>query len=316
MTRTPTTADLIPTHVPGFETQNLTPDAYARAVWSIIGEPGDTFDAQAIAEHGAREALTLIVSGADVFTSPEAAISRDRLRARIAEGIINGSFQTAARIGAQLLTPDHPHWPHGLADLGTSAPHALWARGNTELLTQSPAIAIAGARAATGYGEHMAMEITAGLVYRGYTITSGAAYGIDGMAHRAALASGGRTVAYLAGGIDRYYPTGHDALLTRIAATGVVVSEMGCMVPPTKWRFLMRNRLIAASTQATVIIEAGHRSGSLNIAGHAADLGRPVGAVPGPVTSPASSGCHWLIRERGATMVTDTAEAAELTRTN
>jgi len=156
------------------------------------------------------------------------------------------------------------------------------------------------------------MEITAGLVERGHTIVSGAAYGIDGMAHRAALASAGRTVAYLAGGVDRFYPSGHDALLTRIVETGAVVSELPCGSAPTKWRFLMRNRLIAASTKATLVVEAGWRSGSLNIAGRAVALGRPLGAVPGPVTSAASAGCHRLVRECGAIVVTNADEAAEL----
>ena len=132
------------------------------------------------------------------------------------------------------------------------------------------------------------------------------------MAHRAALASGGRTVAYLAGGVDRFYPSGHDALLTRIVETGAVVSELPCGSAPTKWRFLMRNRLIAVSTKATLVIEAGWRSGSLNVAGHATALNRPIGAVPGPVTSAASAGCHRLIREFGAALVTNADEAAQL----
>jgi DNA processing protein len=156
------------------------------------------------------------------------------------------------------------------------------------------------------------MEASAGLVERGYTIVSGAAYGIDGMAHRAALASNGQTIAFLAGGVDRFYPSGHDALLTRIVEMGAVVSELPCGSPPTKWRFLQRNRLIAAASQATIVLEAGWRSGSLNTAGHAATLGRPIGAVPGPVTSAASVGCHRLIREFDAILVTTAAEMAEL----
>jgi DNA processing protein len=173
-------------------------------------------------------------------------------------------------------------------------------------------IALVGARAATGYGEHITMEASAGLVDRGYAIVSGAAYGIDGMAHRAALASHGQTVAFLAGGVDRYYPSGHEALLTRIAEQGAILSELPCGSPPTKWRFLQRNRLIAAASGATVVLEAGWRSGSLNTAGHAGQLGRPTGAVPGPVTSAASAGCHRLIREQNATLVTNADEMAEL----
>jgi DNA processing protein len=156
------------------------------------------------------------------------------------------------------------------------------------------------------------MEATAGLVDRGYAIVSGAAYGIDGVAHRTAIASNGQTVAFLAGGVDRYYPSGHEALLTRIVEVGAVISELPCGSPPTKWRFLQRNRLIAAASQATVVLEAGWRSGSLNTAGHAAQLGRPLGAVPGPVTSAASEGCHRLIREFGAELVTNSDQMVEL----
>ncbi len=173
-------------------------------------------------------------------------------------------------------------------------------------------IALVGARAATGYGEHVAVELAADLVGRGATIVSGAAYGIDGAAHRAAMSAGGMTVALLAGGADRPYPAGHTELIGRIAASGAVVSEVPCGSTPTKWRFLQRNRLIAALSEATVVVEAGSRSGSLNTAGHAAALARPLGAVPGPVTSAASAGCHRLLREFDARCVTNADEVMEL----
>jgi DNA processing protein len=173
-------------------------------------------------------------------------------------------------------------------------------------------IALVGARAATGYGEHVAMESAAGLGARGFAIVSGGAYGIDGAAHRAALAAGRTTIAFLAGGVDRLYPAGHSDLLRRVADTGALIGELPCGSTPTRWRFLMRNRLIAAVSNATVVVEAGHRSGSLNTAGHASQMGRPLGAVPGPVTSPASAGCHRLIREYAATCVTTVDEMAEL----
>ncbi|WP_233204549.1 DNA-processing protein DprA [Cryobacterium sp. Y62] len=237
---------------------------------------------------------------------------RERVLPPVVDTAFVAAFTAAAKVDAVLITPERPHWPAGFADLGVSAPHALWARGNTALLVAQPSIAVVGARAATGYGEHVCMDIVGGLVGRGHTIVSGAAYGIDGMAHRAALASDGHTVAYLAGGVDRFYPTGHDALLTRIATNGVVASEMACGSAPTKWRFLMRNRLIAAVARATVITEAGWRSGALNIAAHALGINRPVGAVPGLVTSPASAGCHRLIREYGAQLVTNAEDAAAL----
>jgi DNA processing protein len=209
--------------------------------------------------------------------------------------------------------PDVLQWPTGLADLGDHGPIALWVRGTDDaVVALSRSIALVGARAATGYGEHVTMEASAGLIDRGLAVVSGAAYGIDGMAHRAALASHGMTVAFLAGGVDRFYPSGHDALLTRIVEHGAVISELPCGAPPTKWRFLQRNRLIAAVSQATVVLEAGWRSGSLNTAGHASALGRPLGAVPGPVTSAASAGCHRLIREFDAVCVTNPDEMLEL----
>ncbi|MDJ0349209.1 DNA-processing protein DprA [Cryobacterium sp. PH29-G1] len=236
-----------------------------------------------------------------------------RWRPRLNSGDVIRSLQQAARMQARLLLATDALWPSGLDDLEHHAPLALWWRGVPAALAALPnSIALVGARAATGYGEHIAMEASAGLVDRGFAIVSGAAYGIDGMAHRAALASEGMTVAFLAGGVDRFYPSGHDSLLSRIVACGAVVSELPCGAAPTKWRFLQRNRLIAASSAATVVLEAGWRSGSLNTAGHASALGRPLGAVPGPITSPTSAGCHRLIREFAAVCVTTPTEMAEL----
>lgn len=239
----------------------------------------------------------------------------DRWRPRMRSGDVERALLLAARVGARMLVPgtDRGPWPGGADDLGPHAPIALWARGDATLLAEERAgVALVGARAATGYGEHIAGEASAGLVGLGYAIVSGAAYGVDGMAHRAALAAGGLTLAFLAGGVDRFYPAGHDDLLRRITEHGLVLSELPCGAAPTKWRFLQRNRLIAACSDATVVVEAGARSGSLNTAGHASSLGRPLGAFPGPVTSPASAGCHRLLREYDAVCVTNAREIAEL----
>lgn len=298
-------------------------ERFARAAWTGIVEPGDRVAGILIATMGAAKALDAIVSRASITSlvasangelepdDVEKAIERwlPRLQSRVA--LL--ALKQAARYAVRLLIPGDEAWPNGFADLGPHAPLALWLRGKeSTLATANCSIALVGARAATGYGEHVAMEASAGLVDRGYTIVSGAAYGIDGMAHRAALASSGRTIAVLAGGVDRFYPSGHEALLTRIVAEGAVISELPCGSAPTKWRFLQRNRLIAAMSSATVVLEAGWRSGSLNTAGHAAALGRPLGAVPGPVTSAASAGCHRLIREFDAVCVTSADEMAEL----
>jgi DNA processing protein len=224
------------------------------------------------------------------------------------------SLSTATSLGARVIRTVDEHWPDGLSDLGDHGPRVLWCRGDVSALPRlEQAVAIVGARASTGYGEHVAMDFAAGLTSRGYTVVSGGAYGIDGMAHRAVLACGGTTVAVLAGGIDQLYPAGHDELLRRIITAGAVVSEVSPGGAPTRWRFLQRNRLIAAMAGATVVIEAGHRSGSLNTATHARDLDRPIGVVPGPVTSGASAGCHRLLRTNPATtLVTSVADVVEL----
>jgi DNA processing protein len=302
-------------------------DRFARATWTGIAEPGDRTAGLAVNAFGAAAALDAVVerwsaerwlvaakqAGADEIPGAEFQQAIDRWQPRLKSATALLALRHAARLGARLLTPDVEGWPAGLADLGFHAPIALWVRGtDAALASLSTSISLVGARAATGYGEHVAMEASAGLVDRGFAIVSGAAYGIDGMAHRAALASHGMTVAFLAGGVDRLYPSGHDTLLARIIESGAVISELPCGQPPTRWRFLQRNRLIAAASQATIVLEAGWRSGSLNTAGHAAQVGRPLGAVPGPVTSAASAGCHRLIRDYGATLVTTAEEMAEL----
>ncbi|GAA1215351.1 DNA-processing protein DprA [Rhodoglobus aureus] len=311
---------------PGDLDHDAIEDRFARATWSGLAEPGDRLAGRAIQQLGAARALSAVVEHRDAarFAAELSAdgdpVPEDDMRQAIERWLPRLKSDTAlialrqaARFGARLLTREDALWPTRLNDLDWHAPSALWVRGaDAALAGIADGIALVGARAATGYGEHITMEASAGLVDRGYTIISGAAYGIDGMAHRAALASQGLTVAFLAGGVDRFYPSGHDSLLTRIVESGAVISELPCGSPPTKWRFLQRNRLIAAASMATIVLEAGWRSGSLNTAGHAATLGRPLGAVPGPVTSAASAGCHRLIRDYDAVCVTDPDQMAEL----
>ncbi len=309
-------------------------DRFARAAWTGVAEPGDGDAGSLVAILGAERALaalaaTPVPEGESVDLGPLTAalaaagddsVAHDQLREavkrwrpRVSSPTALLSLRQAARFGASLLVPSDSDWPRGVDDLEVHAPLALWARGDRTILGRlDRSIAIVGARAATGYGEHVTVEASAGLVDRGFTIISGAAYGIDGIAHRAALASSGSTVAFLAGGVDRFYPAGHEALLNRIVERGVVVSEVPCGTAPTRWRFLQRNRLIAAASRATVVVEAGWRSGSLNTANHAQTLGRPIGAVPGPVTSSASAGCHKLLREGPVICVTGPDDMAEL----
>ncbi|BDV30826.1 DNA-processing protein DprA [Microbacterium terricola] len=294
-------------------------DRYARAVWNLLTEPGDSIAGRLIEAAGAAGALALTQDEESLLPGIEGVSPRAldeglrRWRPRLVPDALADALRSATACGARMLLPGDPDWPTAVADLGPHAPHCLWVRGATAALrSASPAVALVGARAATGYGENVSAELAAELGGGGVSVVSGAAYGIDGAAHRATLAAGGRTVALLAGGVDRPYPAGHSDLLGRIAATGAVVSEVPCASAPTKWRFLQRNRLIAALADATVVVEAGWRSGSLNTAGHAAALGRPLGAVPGPVTSAASAGCHRLLREFGATCVTHADDVREL----
>ncbi|KAB1864578.1 DNA-processing protein DprA [Microbacterium algeriense] len=296
-------------------------ESIARAAWSVLAEPGDTVAGALIEALGAVEALTLALgtsvprTGAAVGSELAArALSeaRARWRPRARPGDVRDALCRARDADARLILPGDECWPTAVDDLGPGRPSALWVRGDPELLVRTPRVAIVGARAATGYGEHVAAELAGDLAATGAVIVSGGAYGIDGAAHRAALGVEGATVAFLAGGVDRAYPAGHQRLLQRIADEGALVSEPPCGTAPTKWRFLARNRLIAALGHATVVVEAGWRSGSLNTAGHAATLGRPLGAVPGPVTSATSAGCHRLLREYDAQCVTSSAEVREL----
>lgn len=289
---------------------------HARVVWSTLIEPGDRVAGAAISHHGALEALERLRRGAlsvPGIEPPEMAAAMARWSPRVGDDVVMRALRTAHAAQLRLLTPSDPSWPPALDDLGDHAPVVLWVRGDPEVLGGAAnAVAVVGARAATSYGEHVAGEISSELAAAGRVIISGAAFGIDAAAHRAVIGVGQITVALLAGGLDRAYPQAHSQLLDRIAQTGLVMSEVAPGSAPTKWRFLQRNRLIAALSAATVVVEAGWRSGSLNTAHHAAALGRQLGAVPGPVTSAASAGCHRLIRELGATCVTCAADVQEL----
>lgn len=304
-------------------------ERFARGAWSTLAEPGDGTVGVLLGSVGAAAALDLLIqhrnadhvlaavaeadASAASTIAPELAAGLQRWVPRLTSTDVVHAFELGARVGARLMIPSDAGWPESLDDLGRHAPIVLWCRGSNEACNSlARSISVVGARAATGYGEHVALEITAGIVDRGFAVVSGAAYGIDGAAHRSALANDGTTIAFLAGGIDRFYPSGHDALLGRIVTSGLVLSEASCGSAPTRWRFLQRNRLIAAASNATIVIEAGHRSGSLNTAGHAASLGRPLGAVPGPITSPASAGCHRLIRDYDAVCVTSVDDVVEL----
>lgn len=317
-------AAVIPTMPPAVEPTDAEVVArFAAGAWTVLPEPGDGAVGVARELIGDVRALELLVEGAGASTwadelgDAEAAravsAGVERWRPRLEAERILSAFTQGAAFGQLLLTRADASWPTAIDDLGPHAPAGLWVRGDPATLARcARSAALVGSRASSGYGELVTGQLAAGLVDRGFAVVSGGAYGIDGTAHRAAMAAGGTTVAVLAGGLDRFYPAGHDELLQRVAATGCVIAEAPSGVPPTRWRFLARNRLIAALASATVVVEAGSRSGSINTAGHAAALGRPLGAVPGPVTSGASTGCHRLLRDYGAAVIERAEHIVEL----
>lgn len=214
----------------------------------------------------------------------------------------------AAENGFRLVIPEDDEWPDAGTAGGVGPPLALWVRGDTplhELAKRS--VTIVGARASSAYGETVTGDLAYQLARDGIATWSGAAYGIDGAAHRGALAAEAPTVAVLACGLDIDYPSGHRQLLEDIAATGAVVSEYPFRLQPKRQRFVARNRILALFTRGVVVAEAGRRSGAKTVARFARQLGRPVCAIPGPVTSATSSGCHELIQQ-GAELVTNAAD--------
>ncbi|HVE64302.1 MAG TPA: DNA-processing protein DprA [Mycobacteriales bacterium] len=232
------------------------------------------------------------------------------------DGVDPGAdLERAAAVGARLVCPGDDEWPSGLDSLVAfdAEPHALWVRGSAPLheLTDR-SVAIVGARAASGYGVHMADRIAGGVGDAGWLIVSGGAVGIDAAAHRAALASGASTVVVLACGADTAYPPAHHQLLDQVAGAGAVVSEYPPGCAPMRHRFLVRNRLLAALTAGTVVVEAAVRSGALSTLRWAQRMARGAMVVPGPVTSAMSGGCHAMLREGGAVCVTGAADVLDV----
>jgi len=292
----------------------LDADRAARVVLSRIGEPGDPRLTGLVADLGAEAVLAgLREQGA------QGELQED-LAARLEQADPSAELERADRLGIRFVTPADDEWPAGIGDLAHApclherggTPVGLWVKGPARLdQLAARAVAVVGSRSATTYGASVAGDIAAALGEAGSTVVSGAAFGIDHAAHRGALAVEGPTVAVLACGVDRAYPAAHRRLLDYIAGVGIVVSEAAPGCAPTRIRFLARNRLIAALSQGTVVVEAAIRSGALNTANWAAGLSRVLMGVPGPVNSAPSAGVHQLIRVRGALLVTDGHEVLE-----
>ncbi|WP_430867106.1 DNA-processing protein DprA [Demequina aurantiaca] len=301
-------------------------DADALVAWSALAEPADVGAAWLVATLGPARALAWVRRVADnpvaatmelAPIAPAAQVNEafkisEKWVARLDVADPQAHRERAHKCGARVVVRGGAEWPRCLDDLGPVAPFALWVRGSGNLgALMDNGIAIVGARSATAYGEHVTSTIAAELADRGATVVSGGAYGIDASAHRTALAVGEPTVAVMAGGVDRLYPAGNSDMLERVLDGGVAVSEVPPGYAPHRARFLSRNRVIATA-RATVVVEAALRSGALSTARHAAAMIRPVGAVPGPVTSASSAGCHGLIRDGLAQLVTCGADVLAL----
>jgi DNA processing protein len=306
----------------------------ARAALSRLFEPQDATGLALVRTAGAEDALR-IASG-ELSAGP--GLEREIAGALEDNGAVGGwtglgealkrwaprvpdlaparDLATMQRLGGRMIIPADGLWPRQLSDLGLQEPLCLWWRGiEQELPPPAKAVALVGSRDSTSYGSSVTADLAYSLAQRGFTVVSGGAYGIDAHAHRAALAGGAvglPTIAVMAGGVDRFYPSGNEDLLRAVANQGAVLAEVPPGSAPTRYRFLQRNRLIAALASVTVVVEARWRSGALNTAHHAESLGRAVGAVPGSVHSANSAGCHRLLREGGAVCVTDAGEVAEL----
>lgn len=290
------------------------PERVARAALTRVLEPGDERAGAWLRRAGPVALLRAlrVADGSAERLPGMTAVRLEGYRLRAAAAEPERDLAAVHALGGRLVCPGDQEWPSQLDDLGDARPVALWVRGSPDLrLWALRSVAVVGARACTPYGAHMAATLGAGLAERGWVVVSGAAFGVDGAAHRGVLAVGGATAAVLACGVDVPYPRGHAELIGRVAQQGLVVAELPPGAHPTRGRFVLRNRVIAALTRGTVVVEAEYRSGSLVTARQAQRLGRLVMGVPGPATSGLSAGVHELLRGEGV-LVTDASEVAEL----
>jgi DNA processing protein len=299
-------------------TSMLDRETYARAVLTYLAQPGDLVLGPLVRASGAARVVDAVRSGhlpaaPDGIDSAAVRLGLGRWRLRLPSVPSPDDVLAFSRRGIRLTCPGGPEWPAQLADLGDAQPYALWLRGNADLRSGClRSVAVVGSRAATAYGSYMAAELAASTAAHGLTVVSGGAFGIDAAAHRGALSAGGVTIAVLASGVDVPYPAGHSELFGAIAAQGgVLVSEWPPGHHVSRLRFLHRNRLIAALTGATLVVEAAERSGAMSTALHARRLGRSLMAVPGPVTSELSAGCHQIIRDWGGALIASWGDILE-----
>jgi DNA processing protein len=299
----------------------------AAAIWSLLCEPGDSMAGMLRRILGVEESIYEIRRAKsakdllphlpnDTFRAPQfLSTLEDSLecwKRRLAIVNVDKAIDTLSTLNGTLLSAESTLWPKGLFDLGDSAPAVLWVLGQANTLQNQKTLSIVGSRIASSYGLEVTRDLVKTAVTRDFVIVSGGALGIDASAHKNVFSFDGKTIAIMAGGLDRLYPAKNLDLFQEIQQSGAVISEMPPGTAPARWRFLQRNRLIAAIGQATVVVEAGFRSGSINTAGHANELDRPVGCIPGPINSTSSAGCHRLIKERRAELISTPSDLEEL----
>ena len=306
---------LLTGHIPDEHTwEHGEPDTQLSEFLHSVGAPADGESA-------------LFCSANGYYTPGEHQMSRDKFGKALAtrrlrwnrrmERTLNAEAHMAATCGAWLVTPADPLWPPQLNDLGPTRPYGLWCRGDSRHLldvASAPSVALVGSRDPSIYGTEATTHLAAELARRGYTVISGGAMGIDIAAHRAALTQQGSdlpTIAFMAGGLDRLYPAQNSDALNMIVDRGLIMSEVSVGNTPTRWRFLERNRLIAALARHTIVVEARWRSGALNTARHAMEIGRTLWAVPGQINSPNSVGTNRLLRDGLAQTLTEAADILE-----
>jgi DNA processing protein len=275
-----------------------------------VVEPADERIGALVEELGAEAVLDRLKRGRSGLRESSS------YQVRLAAFDLSTALAQADRIEARIIDRTDREWPSQLNDLGNAQPFAIWVLGAANLrLAALRSVAVVGARASTAYGEAVCRDWCPSLAAQGFTIVSGGAYGIDAAAHRATLDAGGMTICVLACGVDVAYPRGHEALISRIASNGLVISESPPGDEVRRHRFLTRNRVIAALTRGTLVVEAAVRSGTTSTANAAMALNRPVLAVPGPVTSPLSGGCHKLVRDTDAILASRVEDVFEVVGT-
>lgn len=311
--------------------QKLSTEDFASAAWTTIVEPGDELAGLLRLTLGAKRSLDMLINRASaariagaVLATPQRdlALARfgkldaalndalERWLPRLSKTTVEIALKVAAISGAKFVSTESEVWPSALSDLGLGMPAGLWVRG--DLARLGTAASIVGSRTSTPYGAWVCAEFVEQLAERSMGTVSGGAFGIDAAVHRSAVALSAPTFAVMAGGVDQFYPSSNADLLRQVVEIGAVISELPPGARPTRWRFLQRNRVIAALGKATIVVEAGHRSGAINTANHALSIDRPVGCVPGPINQSTSDGCHRLIRDGLAQLIASPSNLFEL----